>query len=86
MNYILATFGSRNETLSFARLLKNNGISSGIINTPAITTERSCSVSVKLPCSALAIAQRLISNSFFQSFKGFYIVYFKNGRMTAEKL
>lgn len=86
MNYILAVFGSRNETLSFARLLKNNGISAGIINTPSKVGERTCSISVKLPYNVLAIAERLVSQSYFQSFKGFYIVYFSNGCMNIDKV
>ena len=86
MNYILAVFGSRNETLSFARLLKNNGISAGVINTPSQVGERSCSVSVKLPYNALALAERLISQAYFQSFKGFFIVYFSNGSMNIDKV
>lgn len=87
MNYILASFGSRNETLSFARLLKNYGVSAGVINTPSqIVIDKSCSISVKLQYNALALAQRLVNQAYFQSFKGFYIVYFSNGKMVVDRV
>ena len=86
MNYILATFSSRNETLAFARLVGSNGMSTQIINTPSMLSGQGCSISVRLPGNALALAQRLLSSARFQTFKGFYIAYYQNGRMMVEKV
>ncbi len=86
MNYIIASFSSRNETLSFARLLNRNGINSGIINTPSQISGKSCSISVKFQSNALALAQKLVNQSYFQSFHGFYIVYYQNGRMFVDNI
>lgn len=84
MNYILASFNSRNETMAFARLLKNNGIFAGIINTPSQLSGQTCSISVKIQPNALAIAQRLVNQSYFSTFKGFYLAYYQNGRLCLE--
>lgn len=86
MNYIIASFISRNETLSFARLLNKNQINSGIINTPSQISGKGCSISVKFQSNALALAQKLVNQAYFQSFRGFYIVYFVNGRMVVENI
>lgn len=86
MNYILASFGSRNETMAFARLLRSSGLNSNIINTPSALAGQGCSISVQLPGNALALAQRVMSGAKFQSFHGFYLIYYANGRQTIEKL
>ncbi len=86
MNYILATFRSRNETFVFARLLKNNGVQAGVINTPSQIAGQNCSISVKIQQNALAIAQRLMCEARFQTFNGFYIMYYSNGKLIIDKV
>lgn len=86
MNYILASFGSRNETIAFARLLRSAGLGSNIINTPSALSQQGCSISVQLPSGALALAQRVVTGAKYQSFRGFFVVYFKNGQQIIEKV
>lgn len=85
MNYILANFASRNETLAFVRLLRSSGLAAEIINTPA-SAGGGCSISAKLPYGALAMAQRVLSNSHLTSFRGFFVLYYQNGRQIATPI
>ena len=84
MNYILASFRSRNETMAFARLLRNNGVQAGIINTPSQISGQSCSVSVKIQPNALAITQRLLNGCHFQTLNGLFLAFYQNGRLCLE--
>ena len=86
MNYILATFRSRNETFAFAKYLKSNGIQAGIINTPSQISQQGCSLCVRIQYNALAIAQRLIKEARFQTFNGFYIMCYRSGMLYVEKI
>lgn len=86
MNYVLANFSSRTETIAFARLLRVAGLNSNIINTPAALSGQGCSISVQFSTNALALAQRVLNGAHFQSFHGFFVVYFQNGRQSIEKV
>lgn len=78
MEYILAVFRSRSETLYFANLLKNWGVLTSIVNTPR-GVGQSCSISVKFLPQDLEKAKTLLLNKSFQGFAGFYIVTIRNG-------
>lgn len=71
MRYILVVFNSRNDTLSFYNIIKNNVGFCSIINTPH-SLSRSCGISVKIPTSAINLSRQIINNSRLSSFKGIY--------------
>lgn len=73
MNYVLAIFRSRSETIYFANLLKMNGLPSSVINTPK-EAGQTCGISVKFLPECLGIARGLLTQKRFQSFAGFYRV------------
>lgn len=73
MQYIIAVFKSRNETLYFANMLKSNGFFVSIVNTPK-EAGQTCGISVKFEERLLAIAKEFLSSKPFRSFYGFFKV------------
>lgn len=64
-------FTSRTDTMNFYTLIKKyNGFCS-IINTPH-SLARSCGISVKIGHNLVPIANQIISNNRFVSFKGIF--------------
>lgn len=68
---IIAVFGSRNETLYFSHILKENGFFSQIINTPK-EVGRACGLSVKFSYNALTFAKNIINEKPFRTFVGIF--------------
>lgn len=85
MSYLIASFASRNETLTYAKLLKNNGLQASIINTPAGVSQ-GCTISVRLPYNTLAFAQRMLNLGRFTSFLGFFTLFYQNGREVISRI
>lgn len=73
MQFIIAVFTSRNETLYFANLFRNNRIYVDIINTPK-EAGQACGISVKFDERLLPIAKNLIRTRPFKAFYGFFRV------------
>lgn len=73
MNFILAVFKSRNETLYFFNMFKNKRILAQIINTPK-EVGQTCGICVKFSENSLAIAQSFLQIKPFRSFYGFFRV------------
>ena len=71
MQYTLAVFRARNETITFASLLRSYGISAQIINTPR-KINVSCGISVKFLKSNQNIANQLLARRKFDTFVGFF--------------
>lgn len=79
MKYIIVMFSSRNDTMRFYSLIKKyNGFCS-VVNTPH-SLARSCGISVKISSSQLTIANSLVKNNNFASFKGIYEINMVNNR------
>ncbi len=70
MRYIIVMFTSRTDTMRFYNIIKNQGFCS-IINTPH-SLSRSCGISVKISPNIISIAQKIIYNNNFSSFKGIF--------------
>lgn len=66
-------FTSRNDTLKFYNLIKQQNGFCSIISTPH-TLSRSCGISVKISSNLINYAKHLISNNNFTTFKGIYEV------------
>lgn len=83
--YIVAVFSSRNETLYFANILKNNGFYVSIINTPK-EAGQACGISVKFNYSIFNIAKEILYSNPFRTFVGFYSINLKNNRHQYYKI
>ena len=73
MEYALAVFRARNETITFANLLKSYGVSVMVVSTPR-QINVSCGISVRFSTGKIADAKNLLSRRRFDSFGGFYHV------------
>lgn len=72
MNYVIAVFSSRSESLSFANYLRRNGYPCMVVSTPK-EAGRTCGLSVKFSYNYFNDVKNLVSRMRFSSFKGFFI-------------
>ena len=64
-------FNSRNDTMRFYTLIKKyNGFCS-IVNTPH-SLSRSCGISIKIGNNLIPVANQIVRNNKFLSFKGIF--------------
>lgn len=70
MNYILAVFNSRSQTMLFYNKLKAKRVPCSIINNPKATNV-TCGICVKFYASSLGKAREILSNN-MTGFAGFY--------------
>ncbi len=73
MEYLIAVFKSRNQTIKVSERLKKMGVYCEVINTPR-QASLGCGLSVKFYPSALPAVRRLINNDCFYSFGGVFKV------------
>ncbi len=85
MQYVIAVFTSRNETLYFANMFKSNGIYAGIINTPK-EAGRACGISIRFNENLYPIAQNFLKTKPFRSFYGFYRVFINGKYRRVERI
>lgn len=71
MNYIIAVFRSRNETLYLANMLTVLGKRVSVINTPK-EIGQACGISVRFEEKILPDAKRCLQTKPFRAFVGFY--------------
>lgn len=86
MEYVLAVFSIRTDTVQFNRILNKNRINSTIVETPKAASS-SCGISVKFSINDLPRAKQLLSASGTRSFVRFYLVsgYYGNQRIMPIK-
>ena len=85
MEFALAVFRSKTETLNFANLLKSYDVPCSIVTTPRIINV-SCGISVKFSLYDLSPAKSIIVRRKFDSFAGFYKITQIGLRQTATRL
>lgn len=73
MEYMIATFRARTETINFANLLRSYGVHVTIISTPR-QVNVSCGISVKFNPAYKTKAQDLLQRRRFDSFGGLYLI------------
>ena len=73
MEYMLAVFSIRTDTINFNRLLNKNGIKSTVVETPT-SASTSCGISVNFAFKDLPQARRMLPVSGTKSFVRFYVV------------
>lgn len=73
MEYIIAVFSIRTDTMNFYNFLNRNRINCTIIETPK-QVSASCGISVKFATIDLPVARRLLPQSGAKSFIRFYMV------------
>lgn len=86
MEYILAIFTLRTDTMYFNKLLNKNKIHSSVVETPKAASA-SCGLSVKLATKDLSSAKQILQKSGILSFVRFYLVtgFYGNLRLTPLK-
>ena len=86
MEYVLAVFSIRTDTIQFNRLLNKNRINSTVVETPKAASA-SCGISVKFALKDLPIARRILPTSGTKSFVRFFLVtgFYGNMRITPLK-
>ena len=85
MEYIVAAFRSRAETVRFYEFLKSNGFTAGIINTPK-EAGVGCGLSVKIPVGAYSLVSRAARFFPAKSFAGFFSVKTVGGRRVVKSV
>ena len=73
MEYTIAVFRARNETITFANLLRSYGVNVMIVSTPR-QINVSCGISVRFNNENLETAKNLLARRRFDSFGGFYLI------------
>ena len=73
MEFGLAVFRARTETVNFANLLKSYGVNVMIISTPR-QINVSCGISVRFNPDQIEIAKNILARRKFNTFGGFYLV------------
>ena len=69
--YILVTFRSQNNTMSFYQIIKSYGVSARIVQTPR-QVQVSCGVSVRVPYGSQGIVMDILSRRRFDTLVGVY--------------
>lgn len=85
MEYMIAVFRARTETINFASLLRSYGVNVTIINTPR-QINVSCGISVKFNPAYKEKAREVISRRKFDTFAGFYLIKTNGMRQIAIKM
>ncbi|MBQ8908962.1 MAG: DUF3343 domain-containing protein [Clostridia bacterium] len=85
MQYIIAVFKSRNETLYLANMLLHSGYRVAVINTPR-EVGHACGISVQFDAGLLQVVRQTISSKPFRSFYGIFKIVRQNGRMSVVKI
>lgn len=85
MQFVIAVFSSRNETLYLANMFKSNGFYADIINTPK-EAGSACGISVRFDANLLPVAQNFIRAKPFRSFYGFYRITVRGNYRKVEKI
>ena len=73
MDYVLAVFSIRTDTVLFNKILQKNGVASSVVETPKFASA-SCGISVRFAYKDLAKAKSLLASSGTKSFVRFYLV------------
>ena len=73
MEYGLAVFRARTETITFANLLKSYGVRVMVISTPR-QINVSCGISVRFDENQIEVARGILARRKFNTFAGFYLV------------
>lgn len=71
MEFGLAVFRARTETITFANLLKSYGVNVMIISTPR-QINVSCGISVRFSQNQMDVAKSILARRKFNTFAGFY--------------
>ena len=73
MEYVIAAFSVRTDTVLFNKILQKNGVVSSVVETPKFASA-SCGISVRFAYAHLAKAKGLLATSGTKSFVRFFLV------------
>ena len=85
MEYVIAVFRSRAETIRFYEFLTSNGFGATIINTPK-EAGVGCGLSVKVPFGATALVKRAAAYFPAKTFAGFFAVKASGGKRIVKSV
>ena len=80
MEYMIATFRARTETINFANILRSYGVNVMIISTPR-QINVSCGISVRFNPAYEGKAKEILARRRFDSFGGLYLAKYTGGRV-----
>lgn len=84
MEYMIAVFRSRTETINFANILRSYRVNVMIVSTPR-QINVSCGISVKFNPAYEGRAKEILERRKFDSFGGFYLAKYVGGRVNYIK-
>ncbi|MBQ8522094.1 MAG: DUF3343 domain-containing protein [Clostridia bacterium] len=85
MKYLIVMFSSRTDTMHFYSIIKKfNGFCS-VVNTPH-SLSRSCGISIKISNNQLVVAQQILKNNKFSSFKGIFEIDMTNANSIPKRI
>ena len=85
MKYLIVMFSSRTDTMRFYSIIKNHNGFCSIVNTPH-SLSRSCGISIKISNNQLGIAQQIVRNNNFSSFKGIFEINMTNTKDMPKRI
>lgn len=85
MNYTIIVFRSRNETMTFYKIIANYGLFCSVINTPRALSA-SCGVSVKIDRRLIAQSLNILKTKKFSTFNGIYEISFINRKENIKRI
>lgn len=79
MKYTLVVFSSRQDTMTYYKIIKNFGLFCSIVNTPRKLSS-SCGISCKIDARLISNSLNIIKTNHLHSFKGIFSI-----QITANK-
>ena len=78
MDYVLISFRSRTDVLSFKEYLKFYGENATLVSTPK-EAGIGCGLSVKISVNSLSIAKKILKNKNYTALAGIFLVSIRGG-------
>jgi len=85
MKYTLVVFASRQDTMTYYKIIKNYGLFCSIVNTPRKLSQ-SCGVSCKIDSRLIPHSMTIIKTNHLHSFKGIYAVEIISGNEIINRI
>lgn len=85
MEYYIAVFKSRTQTMKFQDRLRRNGLAVSIVNTPR-QASLGCGLSVKFSGGDLEIIKNILTTESYHSFGGIFFVTGNGNNLSVSRL
>ena len=85
MKYTLVVFASRQDTMTYYKIIKNFGLFCSIVNTPR-KLSTSCGISCKIDTRLVANSIKIIKTNHLHSFKGIFLIEIVGGKENVQQI